>query len=117
MTHIDKLLKQLETGLPIESCLKLCNISEAKYLELIQNPKNQARIAKVEETVKAKLWGELMRLAFEAKNSSEQIKALSWTLSKRWPELYGDKTTIKHEGISPFDEFLNLAKEPNGADT
>ena len=111
MTHFDKLLKQLETGLPIESCLKLCNISEAKYLEIIQNPKNQARINKAEETVKAKLWAELMRLAFEAKNSSERLKALTWCLAKRFPEQYSDKSIIQHEASSPFDLFLSLAKE------
>jgi outer membrane PBP1 activator LpoA protein len=100
------LLDNLEKGLPVETCLKLANINDSEFIELQKTKSTAKKIAKASEAVKVNLWEHLLHLCTNAKNDSDQIKATTFALSRRYPEHFAEKLGVESDVLSPFEKLL-----------
>lgn len=120
MTAIERkskeLLELLKTGLPVETCVKLSGLSDSEFIALQNDKKMSRKINEAGETVKVDLWKHLLHLCQHAKNSSDQIKATTFALSRRYPENFAERLFTEGDVLSPFEKLL-LAQQKEKDDS
>lgn len=110
------LIEFLESGLPVETCMKLSDVSESEFIQWQNDKKLGRKISKASEKVKVDLWEHLLHLCKNAKNMSDQIKATTFALSRRYPEHFAERVATEVEVLSPFEKLLLAQKDKDDSE-